>query len=56
MVQMLNPGTLKTFQEYAENVFTPHVSALLKRNRRVDLVWDVYLPERLDQGKEGEGN
>lgn len=58
LVQMLNPGTSKTFQEYAENVFAPHVSALLKRNRRVDLVWDVYLPESLKAStreKRGKG-
>ena len=58
LVQMLNPGTSKTFQEHAENVFAPHVSALLKRNHRVDLVWDVYLPESLKvstREKRGKG-
>ena len=43
LVQMLNPGTSNTFQEYAENVFAPPVSALVKRNHHVDLVWDIYL-------------
>lgn len=60
VVQMLNPGTSKTFQEYGENVFAPYISAQLERSSRVDLVWDVYLPackpESLDQTEEGKGN
>lgn len=44
VVQILNSGTSRTFQEYAEIVFAPHVSAQLEKSSRVNLVWDVYLP------------
>lgn len=58
VVQMLNPGTSKTFQEYGENVFAPYISAQLERSSRVDLVWDVYLPASLKAStrqKRGKG-
>jgi hypothetical protein len=44
VVQMLNPGTSKPFQEYGERVFAPYIAAQLEKSNRVDLVWDVYLP------------
>ena len=47
IVQMLNCGTSKTFQEYADTVFAPYISTQLQKNCRVDLVWDVYLPDSL---------
>ena len=43
VVQMLNPGTARTFKEYGELVFAPYISAQLKKCSRVDLVWDVYV-------------
>ena len=39
VVQMLNPGTAKTFLDYAEQVFLPYVSAQLENTTRVDIVW-----------------
>ena len=42
VVQMLNPGTAKTFLNYAEQVLLPYVSAQLENTTRVDIVWDVY--------------
>ena len=42
---MLNPGTSKTFQDYADMVFTPYVSSQLDITNRVDVIWDVYKPD-----------
>ena len=47
IVQMLNCGTSKTFQDYADTVFAPYISTQLQKNCRVHLVWDVYLPDSL---------
>lgn len=41
-VHMLKPGTVKTFQDYADNVFVPYITSQLKDTKRVDIVWDVY--------------
>ena len=46
VVQMLNPGTATTFQDYADSVFGRYVS------------WDVYLPGSLTattRKKRGKG-
>jgi hypothetical protein len=58
IVQMLNPGTAKTFQEYADQVFVPHVSTQLANTRRIDIVWDVYQSDSLKsttRNKRGKG-
>ncbi|CAB3998852.1 Hypothetical predicted protein [Paramuricea clavata] len=58
VVQMLNPGTSKTFQEYGERVFTPYIAAQFQKSHRVDLVWDLYLPASLKAStrqKRGKG-
>ena len=47
IVQMLNPGTAQTFQEYSDLVFLSYVSNQLTTARRVDVVWDVYIPDSL---------
>ena len=47
VVQMLNPGTSRTLQEYGERVFAPYICAQLEKSSRIDLVWDVYLPTSL---------
>ena len=44
---MLNPGTAKTFLDYAEQMFLPYVSAQLEITTRVDIVWDVYQTDSL---------
>lgn len=36
-VQMLNPGTSRTFQEYGERVFAPYIFAQLEKSIRIDL-------------------
>ena len=38
VVQMLNPGVGKTFQEYTDMVFLPYVSNQLTTAQRVDVV------------------
>ncbi len=58
VVQMLNPGTAKTFLDYAEQVFLPYVSAQLENTTRVDIVWDVYQTDSLKgttRQKRGKG-
>ena len=47
VVHMLHPGTVKTFQEYADFVFGLYISSQIDKTSRVDVVWDVYLPESL---------
>ena len=42
VVQMLNPGTAKTFQENADMVFLQYVSNHLVTAERIDIVW-VYM-------------
>ena len=58
VVQMLNPRMAKTFQEYADLVFLPYVSNQLATTQRVDIVWDVYIPDSLKgttRQKRGKG-
>ena len=58
VVQMLNPRTSRTFQEYGERVFAPYIYAQLEKSSRIDLVWDVYLPDSLKAStreKRGKG-
>ena len=45
-----------TFDDYAHNVFIPHLSS--QRSRRVDVVWDTYIPNSLKEStreKRGKG-
>ena len=46
-VQMLNHVAAKNFQEYMNIVFAPYISTQLEKVHRLDLVWDVYLPDSL---------
>ena len=58
VVQMLNPKTAKTFQEYADVVFSSYISDQLATARRVDIVWDVYITNSLKgatRQKRGKG-
>ena len=55
VVQMLSPGT---FQKYADTVFASYISNQLQKADRIDLVWDVYLPDslkRTTREKRGKG-
>ena len=47
IVQMLEPRTARTFNEYATTVFAPYILKHLETATRVDLVWDVYHEDSL---------
>ena len=47
IVHMLKPGTAKTFEEYAQQVFIPYVVRQLQHVSRLDLVWDSYRTDSL---------
>ena len=50
-VNMLPPCKCKTFKHYAEAVFLPYVINYGTQNvKRIDLVWDRYLQNSLNQG------
>jgi len=58
VVQILNPGTAKTFQDYADTVFVPYGKSQLNKTTRLDIVWDVYIPDSLKattRDKRGKG-
>lgn len=58
IVNMLKPGAAKTFQDYATQVFLPYIEAQLRNAKRLDIVWDVYLPDSLKaetRSKRGKG-
>ena len=48
IVQMLKPGTAKTFEEYAQQVFIPYVVRQFQHVSRLDLVWDSYRADSLN--------
>ena len=47
IVQMLPPKLSKTFLEYTRTVFEPYILRQLETVSRLDVVWDVYLPDSL---------
>ena len=47
VINMLKPVGAKTFQDYATLVFLPYIKAQLARVTRVDIIWDVYIPDSL---------
>jgi hypothetical protein len=58
VVQMLNPGQCRTFVDYADKIFLPHIETHLRKANRVDLVWDQYLTGSLKtatRAKRGSG-
>ena len=42
IVQMLQPRTARTFDEYLSTVYAPYILKHLETARRADLIWDVY--------------
>jgi len=58
IVNMLQPGAAKTFQDYATDVFVPYITSQLQHVTRLDIIWDVYTPESLKadtRSKRGKG-
>ncbi|KAJ8050254.1 hypothetical protein HOLleu_03388 [Holothuria leucospilota] len=55
----LQPGTAKTFQGYATDVFVPYVTFQLQQYvDRLDIVWDLYMADSLKantRSKRGKG-
>ena len=47
IVNMLKPGTQRTFGEYTTKVFLPYNEKQLDSCERMDTVWDTYLPDSL---------
>ena len=47
IINMLKPVGAKTFQDYAMLVFLPYIKAQLAIVSRVDIIWDVYIPDSL---------
>ena len=49
IVNILPPGKCKTFKEYAINVFEPYILRQAQHVKRIDIVFDRYLPNSLKQ-------
>ena len=49
IVNMLKPGSAKTFPNYARDVFLPYVKSQVDKAQRVDVVWDDYRPGTLKE-------
>ena len=47
IVNIVKTNCATTFQEYATKKFTPYIQKQLKRSKRVDIVWDVYVKNSL---------
>ena len=59
IVQMVQPGCSKTFDEYRDKIFLPYVQAILKNVNRLDIVFDVYIEHSLQSAtreKRGTGS
>ena len=55
---MLQPGTTKTFHDYAIDVFLSYITSHLQHVTRFDIVWNKYVPESLKadtRSKKGKG-
>ncbi|KAJ8048753.1 hypothetical protein HOLleu_01190 [Holothuria leucospilota] len=58
IINMLRPGTAKTVQGYATDVFVPYVTSQLQHVDRLDIVWDLYMTNSLKadtRSKRGKG-
>ena len=58
MVNLLNPGTARTFQQYAEKSIAPYIESQLRYSNRVDVIWDRYISNSLKastRSKRGTG-
>ena len=58
VVNMIKPGTEKTFSGYAEQSFLPYVKTQLRQVKGVDIVWHEYVKKSLQaatRSKRGAG-
>ena len=49
IVHFLPTKAVSTFNEYADKVFVPYINKQLQGCARVDIVWDLYLPDSLKE-------
>ena len=55
-MNMLKPTpAVKTFRDYAKQVFIPYIKVQLQHAKRVDVVWDEYIPNSLKKTREKSG-
>jgi len=47
IAQMLKPATVKSFNEYAQQVFVPYILSMFQQVTRLDLVWNRYSADSL---------
>lgn len=47
VVNMVKPQTEKTFAEYSRQSFLPDIQSQLSHAKRLDVVWDKYVPNSL---------
>ena len=40
---------VSTFNEYADQVFIPYLEKQLQESRRLDVAWDIYIPDSLKE-------
>ena len=56
VVYLLPVTNRTTFDDYAHQIFIPHVIKQLENTRRVDVVWDTYIPNSINESiREGRG-
>ena len=58
VVHFLPVTSIETFDEYADQVFMPYIIKQAQGSRRVDIVWDTYLPSSIKNStreKRGKG-
>lgn len=47
IVQMLNPGGSRNFEEYVKTIFLPYLQSVLSKVQRLDIVFDRYIKNSL---------
>ena len=58
VVHFLPTASIVTFDEYARQVFVPHIRKQLENSKRIDIVWDTYIPSSIKEStreKQGKG-
>ena len=60
MVHLLRPdASIKSFRDYADKKVIPYIERQLANTKRVDVIWDRYLPDSLQamtRQRRGTGN
>ena len=48
MVHFLRPdASIKSFRDYADKMVIPYIERQLANTKRIDVIWDRYLPDSL---------